>query len=120
MATSQDLVPTGQPFGDRQRNVAAMELANVPLSSQGGPVAPPVGGGGPQPAPVLPGPGAVPPAAAPDLSGFDVFSGREATPRGPGVPVPAQQGSRFRAGAATTQNQVMIDTLKHVDRYLEG
>ena len=116
MATSQDLVPTGQPFGDRQQNVAAMELANVPTSSEGA-AAPPVGGGGPPP--VLPGPGAVPPAAAPDLSGFDVFSGREATPRAPGEPVP-QQGSIFRAQLATTQNQVMRDTFKHVSRFLEG
>ena len=119
MATSQDLVPTGQPHGDRQRNVDAMELANVPLSSEGA-AAPPVGGGGSfQPGP-LPGGGAGLPTAAPsDLAGFDVFSGREATPRAPGEPVP-QQGSVFRAQLATTQNQVMRDNFRHVSRFLEG
>ena len=120
MVSSQDLVPKGQPHGDRQRNVDAMELANVPLSSQGGPVAPPVGGGGPLGPSPVPGAGAgLPPAAPPDLGGFDVFSGREATPTGPGV-VPQQQASRFRAGAATTTNQVMRDTLRYVDRHMEG
>jgi hypothetical protein len=117
--TSQDLVPTGQPHGDRQRNVAAMELANVPTSSEGA-AAPPVGGGGSFPPGPLPGGGpGLPTAAPPDLAGFDVFAGRDPTATAPGV-VPQQQASRFRAGAATTTNQVMRDTLRYVDRYMEG
>ena len=35
MATSQDLVPTNQPYGQRQETVAARQQAGVPLSSQG-------------------------------------------------------------------------------------
>lgn len=75
MGTSQDLVPTDQPYGSRQQTVSAMQAADVPLSSEGG-------GGGPVP----PGPElrrAIPPSAPPatsDLQQFDVLAGREPTP----------------------------------------
>lgn len=42
MATSQDLVPTGQEYGKRQETVAAMQQAGIPLAS-------PQGGGAPAP-----------------------------------------------------------------------
>ena len=80
MGTSQDLVPTGQPYGERKATVAAMKSANVPLSSGsgGGQAVPPTGS--PQPvgaSPTAP----APPVSGQSLEGFDVFAGREPDPQ---------------------------------------
>jgi len=75
MATSQDLVPTNQPYGSRQQTVAAMEAADVPLSSE-------VGGGESLSGSVAASPAAVAPAnpvSRQDLANFDVFQNREPT-----------------------------------------
>ena len=93
MATSQDLVPVGQEQGARQRNVAAMKAAGVPLSSEGG-------GDQGSPSPTI---GAGPPPRVPaapvnrgDLSQFDVFQAREPT----------------EGFTATPQRQVMFEQVR--------
>jgi len=120
MATSDDLFPTVQEQGARQQNVAAMQAAQVPLSSQGqgapsptvpaSPSAAPQGGAGG---------GALPPPGSTDLSTYDVFQGREPPPAAPGS-TPSAPGSMFQAQLATTQNQVMRDLFQHTSRFLEG
>ncbi len=73
--TSEDLVPTGLPYGSRQQTVANMQAANIPLSS--------VTAGGSE---ALPGPATGPPTPPPagpvnrqGLEQFDVFANREPT-----------------------------------------
>ena len=73
--TSEDLVPKGLPYGERQKTVAAMRAADAPLASE-------ASGGSIAPSSVA----ASPAAAAPtgpvsrqDLSNFDVFQNREPT-----------------------------------------
>jgi hypothetical protein len=68
--TSQDLVPTNQPYGNRQENVAAMQQGGVPTSTTPPPPPgqPSPGGGGP-PA-LLPGGPSSPP-----MSGLDLLRG---------------------------------------------
>ena len=41
MGTSEDLVPKGLPYGAREKTVAAMRSADVPVSSEGGGGSPP-------------------------------------------------------------------------------
>ncbi len=73
--TSEDLVPTGLPYGSRGQTVAKMQAANIPLSSvtAGGSEAQPGTATGPQ----------TPPPAGPvnrqGLQQFDVFANRQPT-----------------------------------------
>lgn len=73
-STSQDLVPTGLPYGSRQNTVAQMQAAGVPLSSVTG------GQGATQPGPTRdPASGPPGPINRGQLSQFDVFANREPT-----------------------------------------
>ena len=74
MATSEDLVPNGLPYGERQNTKAAMQQAGTPTASS--PAAPALG--------QLPGGGGVPiqsppsslATAPPQVAGFDSLAGR--------------------------------------------
>ena len=96
--TSQDLVPKNLPQGSRQKIVAQMQAADLPVSSEsvgGGAVAAP---GLPAAAsPVAAGPAA--PVSRTDLASFDVFQNREPT-------------SGFQA---TPQRQVLFETIRQSD-----
>ncbi len=112
MASSQDLVPKGQPYGERQQNVAQMRAAGVPTSSEG--AAPSPAGGGR----VSPGPAAVPPpaTAAPDLSSFDVFTNRQPSEN---YTQPAPREVSY-AQVRNSHNQIMQSIASRMSGYLEG
>jgi len=105
MTTSQDLVPTNQPYGNRQENVAAMQAGGIPTSTTPPPPPgqPPQGPGGP-PA-LLPGGGGGPP-----MSGLDLLRGH--TPadfpfigdQGAGSPPAEEPDSVTSALAASAQS----------------
>lgn len=112
MASSQDLVPTGLPYGERQKVVAQMQAADVPTSSEGG--------GGPVPALAsAPPPSAAPapiPRRGPDLSGYDALA--NATPTPNYQPVPRRQVMYEQV--RQSNNQVMQQIFERMDGYKEG
>jgi len=79
MASHEDMVPTGLPYGARKETAAAMRVAGVPLTTASG-------GSGPPPTPTAgaPSPVSAPPAAPvppppvsrAELANFDVFQNR--------------------------------------------
>jgi len=109
MASSQDLVPTDQPYGERQRTVAGMQAANVPLSSEGG--------GGNVLAPSAPATPTPTRATAPaELQSFDVLAGREPTPDFQ----PIQPRQVAFAQIRQSPNRVMQAIAERMDGYKEG
>ena len=113
MASSEDLVPTGLPYGSRGDTVAQMKAANVPLGSASGGVAPP----GPAPAVS---PAAAPAPAAPvsraGLAGFDVLANREPTPKFQATPPRQVMFEKVRQ----SQNAVMQEIFARMPGYKEG
>lgn len=118
MATSQDMVPTGQPYGARKANVAAMQAAGVPLSSEGG--APPAAAASPAPSPapaggVRPAPPQPAGAPPPDLGSFDVFANRQPNPNFVSAPPRQVAFQQVR----DSQNRVMQEIFSRMDGYKE-
>ena len=112
MPTSQDLVPTGQPQGARQDTVAAMQAADIPLSSEGGPPAPVVPGSPAGPSPVAQA-GPVPRGG---LQGFDALANREPTAGFVATPQKEVLFERVR----NSPNQVMQSIFSRIPGYKEG
>lgn len=112
--SSEDLVPTGLPYGSRGDTVAQMKAAGVPLGSASGGAA------------ALPGPpAAVPPTAAPgpaapvsraELAGFDALANREPTPQFQATPPRQVMFERVRQ----SQNAVMQSIFERMAGYKEG
>lgn len=119
MASNEDMVPTGLPYGARQETTAAMKAAGVPLSSASG-------GSGPPTAPSA----AVPPAAAPaptapapsqpisreGLAQYDVFANREPTPEFQAAPPRQVMFEKVRQ----SPNAVMQAIYQRMAGYKEG
>ncbi len=109
MPSSQDLVPTNQPYGERQRTVAGMQAANVPLSSEGG--------GSDVLAPsATPSPRGVAAPATAELQSFDVLAGREPTPDFQPIAPRQVAFERIRQ----SPNRVMQAIAERMDGYKEG
>ena len=100
--TSEPLVPQGLPYGERQAQVAQMQMAGLPLS--------PRRGNAPAPSPV---PAGASPAAPIDGSGlpasFDALT--ELQPMQPWDTQPADPKARFRQIADTTVNSYVRELL---------
>ena len=113
MATSQDLVPTGLPYGSRQRTVAAMDAADIPLSSSegGGGTTPLVPTGAP-PGPVAP----AAPVSRANLQNFDALSNRQPTPNFQAVPQRQVMFEQVRQ----SDNRVMQAIAERMVGYREG
>ena len=109
-STSEDLVPTGLPHGERQNVEQRMALAGLPVSSEtaGGPPPSPVAS--PMPAvagPIARGGGGLPP-------NFDVFANRDPTGRStPSIQV-------MRAQVEASPNAVLRDLFARIPGFLEG
>ena len=114
MASSEDLVPTGLPYGSRGDTVAQMKAANVPLDSASG------GPGSPGPTTVAAPPSAAPVPAAPvsraGLAGYDVLANREPTPQFQATPPRQVMFERVRQ----SQNAVMQEIFARMPGYKEG
>jgi len=110
MVSSQDLVPTGQPYGSRKDTVAAMQAANVPTSSEGagGPVAAPATASTPAPSTF-----SMPP---PSLDNFDVLAARQPTPDF--TPPAARQVLKERV--RQSDNQVLQSIFQRMTGYKDG
>ena len=115
MATSQDLVPRGQEYGERQQNVAQMRAAGVPTSSAGAaPDQATAGGGQRVPGPQATGPS---PAAPPvNMASFDVFANRQPSEN---YQQPAPREVAY-AQVRNSDNAVMQSIASRMSGYLEG
>ena len=111
-STSADLVPTGGAQGDRTAIEGRMRLAGLPSSSES--AAPPSAGSGTAGDVAAAGLPPSPAAAPPDLSGYDVFAGREPT----GISTASRQV--LRSAVNSSQNAVMRDLFARVPGFLEG
>ena len=104
MATSEPLVPTGLPHGERQQITEAMDVAGLPRS------VPSPAASSPSPTPAVGGGGS--------LRDFDVLAGRD--PSGviaEAPPVAAVTGFKMRV--QNTQNAAMRYYFAKVGDYLE-
>ena len=112
MPTSQDLVPTGLPYGSRASTVARMQQAGVPLSSEGGGQPPPVAAGGAAPTPVAP----AAPVSRAGLESFDALATRAPTPGFAATPPKELLFEQVRQSG----NQVMRAIFERIPGYKEG
>ncbi len=104
MATSEPLVPTGLPYGERQQIEGAMQTAGLPSS------VPPPGASPSSPTPSAGGGGS--------LQGFDVFADREPSGVLPAEPTPdARTGFKMRVAASPNPSMRYYFSL--VEGYLE-
>jgi hypothetical protein len=115
VGTSQDLVPTNLPYGSRQKTVAAMQSADVPLSSEGGGGQPtPLGAptAGSSPSPVAP----ATPVSRAGLSNFDALANRQPTPNFQPVPQRQVMFEQVRQ----SNNKVLQSIFERMAGYKEG
>ena len=112
--SSEDLVPTGLPYGSRGDTVAQMKAADVPLSSESGGVTP----AGPTPTAIPPAvaPGPAAPVSRAGLAGYDVLANREPTPQFQATPPRQVMYERVRQ----SQNAVMQSIFERMAGYKEG
>ena len=115
MASHEDLVPTGLPYGSRGDTVAQMKTAGVPLSS--------ASGGGVLPGPTTAAsPAAVSAPAAPvpvsraGLESFDALANREPTPGFSATPPRQVMFEQVRQSG----NAVMQSIFERMAGYKEG
>lgn len=112
MASSEDLVPTGLPYGSREDTVAQMKAANVPLGSASGGGAPPA----PVAAPLAAAPAPAAPVSRADLAQYDVFANREPTPQFQATPPRQVMFERVRQ----SENAVLKSIFERMAGYKEG
>lgn len=113
MPSNEALVPVGGEHGDRKKIESAMKVAGMPAAV---PQGSPAGGVPPSPPPSAPGGGS--PAPSQDLSGWDVFSGRD--PSGV-LPQPGQPDrvSLFRSRLEQSPNSALRYYFGRTDEFLE-
>jgi hypothetical protein len=113
MASHEDLVPTGLPYGSRKDTVAQMKAADVPLGSAGS-------GAVPSGSTAAVSPAAAPAPAAPvsraGLAGYDVLANREPTPQFQATPPRQVMFEQVRQ----SQNAVMQSIYSRMAGYKEG
>ena len=115
MATSEPLVPTGLPHGERQQVRAQMQEAGVPL-------APPSGGSVtslPVARPAPPTSGS--PSTADQVARFDALAGREPQfPAGVAAVKPPSPVDLYRAEAEASGNAVAVEIAQRIAKYMPG
>ena len=117
MASNEDMVPTGLPYGARKETAAAMKVAGVPLSSASGGSAP----GPPTTAqaaspPAASAPAAPAPVSRQGLAEYDVFANREPTPQYQAAPQRQVMMEKVRQ----SPNAVMRGIYERMAGYKEG
>ncbi len=110
MGTSQDLVPTNRPYGERQNIVAQMQAANVPTSSEGG------GATSPPRSPQASPPVQAPRPSSPPVEQFDVLAGRQPDPSFQAIPQRQVMFQQIR----DSDNQVMQAIAQRIAEYRNG
>ena len=111
MATSEPLVPTNLPYGERQQVRAQMQEAGVPLS--------PVEGQAPFAEAALTAPPQASPTTADEVARFDALANRAPTmPIGAGPTITPTE--RYRQAAAQSGNPIAIAISDLIDEYLPG
>lgn len=117
MASNEDMVPTGLPYGAREKTTAAMKAAGVPLSSASGGSAPgpatTAQTGAPTPAPA---PAAPAPTSREALAQYDVFANREPTTNYQ----PAPERQVMMEKVRQSPNAVMQAIYQRMEGYKEG
>lgn len=117
MASHEDMVPTGLPYGAREKTAAAMKVAGVPLSSASGGSAPaPTTAPAAAPPAVTPAPAAPAPISRQALAEYDVFANREPTPEYQSAPPRQVMYEKVRQ----SQNVVMQGIYERMAGYKEG
>ncbi len=111
MATSEPLVPTNLPYGERQQVRAQMQEAGVPLS--------PVEGQAPFAEAALTAPPQASPTTADEVARFDALANRQPTvpPAGRPGPGPIEQ---YKAQAAASGNEIAMAVAQRIAKYLPG
>jgi hypothetical protein len=117
MASNEDMVPTGLPYGAREKTAAAMKVAGVPLSSASGGGSPaPTTAQAASPPAAAPAPAAPAPVSRQALAEYDVFANREPTTNYQ----PAPERQVMREKIRQSPNAVMQAIYRRMDGYKNG